>query len=174
MTREKDKNMISSRQVLRIAVGICLGLFAQLATAADWRTYQVPSYGFAMLVPAGTAVKEQEWGGGWGGLQAQSDGVKLYGRAKLGAQATDAEIEKYAVQVIGIPAAEWKRVDSGTNQNGWARYRVFEAVRGSRLFFGAYGVGPQGNYLLYLETTVADYNAHKTDYRTWYDSIRLQ
>ena len=33
--------------------------------------------------------------------------------------------------------------------------------------------GKQGNYLLYLETTVSDYNEHKADYIKWYESIRL-
>ena len=36
-----------------------------------------------------------------------------------------------------------------------------------------FGVGKKGNYLLYLETTVDDYNAHKADYNKWYESIRL-
>jgi hypothetical protein len=34
-------------------------------------------------------------------------------------------------------------------------------------------VGKRGNYLLYLETTVADYDEHKADYNKWYESIRL-
>ena len=50
---------------------------------------------------------------------------------------------------------------------------AFEAVRGGKLYFGGYGVGAKGNYLLYLETTVDDYNAHKSDYNKWYESIRL-
>jgi len=173
MTREKDKNMISSTQVLRIAAGICLGLFAQLSTAADWQTYRAPSYGFSMLIPTGVTPKEQEWPGGWGGITAEFEGVKVNGQAKLGVAHTDAEIEKYSVGVIGVPAKSWRIIDSGTNQNGWTRYRVFEAVRGSALFFGAYGVGKKGNYLVYMQTTAADYNAHQAEYRKWYDSIRL-
>ena len=56
---------------------------------------------------------------------------------------------------------------------GWGRYRTFRATSGSKLVFGGYGVGPKGNYLLYLETTPADYNEHKADYDKWYESIRL-
>ena len=36
-----------------------------------------------------------------------------------------------------------------------------------------YGVGKRGNYLLYLETTPADYMASKIEYDKWYESIRL-
>jgi hypothetical protein len=149
-----------------------LCLVAQYA-AADWKYYQAKDYGFSMLVPEGTRMSSRELGGGWGSLSGVSEGVKLYGMAKLGAKESDAEIEKFAVRTIGIPAAEWKQIDSGKGR-GWERYKTFEAVRGGKLYFGGYGVGPKGNYLLYLETTVADYNAHKADYMKWYESIRLE
>jgi hypothetical protein len=156
----------------RVLAGALLLGMAQNAAAAEWQYYEAKSYGFSMLVPTGTTIKEREWGGGWGQLWAEHEGVKLYGLAKLGAKESDQEIEKFAVRVIGIPANEWKLIDSGKGQ-GWERYRTFEAVRGDRLYFGGYGVGRRGNYLLYLETTVSDYNAHKADYRKWYESVRL-
>jgi hypothetical protein len=149
-----------------------VGVIAQ-SGAADWKYYEAKAYGFSMLVPDGVTVKEREWEGGWGALLAEFEGVKLHGLAKLGAKETDADIEKFAVRIIGIPANEWRMVDSGRGQQGFERYRTFEAVRGSRLYFGGYGVGKRGNYLLYLETTVDDYNGHKADYLKWYESIRL-
>ena len=165
--------MISKAQWLRLAAGICLALAVQAAGAAEWRTYRASSYGFSMLIPTGVTPTTREWPGGWGGLTAEFEGVRVNGQAKLGAHESDAAIEKYAVGVIGVPASAWRIVDSGTNQNGWARYRLFEAVRGSTFFFGGYGVGPRGNYLLYMQTTVADYNAHKAEYAKWYDSLKL-
>jgi hypothetical protein len=56
---------------------------------------------------------------------------------------------------------------------GFARSKTFEAVNGNKLYFGGYGVERQGSYLLYLETTVDDYNEHKADYKKWYDSIKV-
>ena len=144
----------------------------QIAAAADWHLYEAKKYGFSMLVPAGVAVKEKEWGGGWGELWAEHEGVKRHGLSKLGAKESDGDIETFAVRTIGIPANEWKMIDSGRGQ-GWERYKTFEAVRGRALYFGGYGVGVKGNYLLYLETTVSDYNDHKSDYVKWYESIRL-
>ena len=151
--------------------GALLCCIAQFA-AADWKSYTAPSYGFSMLIPEGTKMKEKELGGGWGQLWGDSDGVKLYGLAKLGAKESDADIEKYAVGIIGIPAKEWKMIDAGSGR-GFERYRTFEAVRGNKLYFGGYGVGKKGNYLLYVETTVDDYDHHKADYKKWYDSIHL-
>lgn len=147
--------------------------FASVAGAAEWKHYETKPYGFSMLVPSAVTVREREFGGGWGGLYAEFEGVKLYGRAKLGAAESDADIEKYALGIIGMPAASWTKVDSGNNQRGFQRYRTFRASDGSKLVFGGYGVGAKGNYLLYLETTASDYNAHKSDYDKWYQSIRL-
>jgi len=144
----------------------------QVGAAADWQYYEAKKYGFSMLVPTGVTVKEREWAGGWGQLWAEYEGVKLYGLSKMGAKESDGDIEKFAVRVIGIPAGEWKMIDAGRGR-GWERYRTFEAVRGNALYFGGYGVGPKGNYLLYLETTVSDYNEHKSDYIKWYESVRL-
>ena len=77
------------------------------AFAADWKHYETKPYGFSMLVPAGVTVREREWGDGWGGLYAEHEGVRLYGRAKLGARESDDDIEKYALRIIGIPAGAW-------------------------------------------------------------------
>jgi hypothetical protein len=157
-----------------IVLAAMVGLSSLAAAATGWKHYEAKSYAYSMLVPVGVAMKEREWGGGWGGLTADFEGVKLNGLAKLGAKESDAEIEKFAVRTIGIPAREWTRVDSGEHQQGWERYRTFQATRGAKLYFGGYGVGRQGNYLLFLETTVADFNAHKADYMKWYESIRLE
>ena len=157
--------------ISKLLAGALLCVMAQVAVA-DWKYWEAKNYGYSMLIPQGATMKTRELGGGWGSLYGESEGVKLYGMAKLGAKESDAEIEKFAVKTIGIPAAEWKMIDSGKGR-GWERYKTFEAVRGSKLYFGGYGVGRQGNYLLYLETTVSDYNDHKADYIKWYESIRL-
>ncbi len=162
------------KRVTKLFIGAFVVLAAQATVASDWKHYEAKSYGFSMLVPSGVAVREREWGGGWGGINAEFEGVRLYGLAKLGAKATDAEIERFAVQTIGIPAGEWTMVDSGANQRGWGRYKTFRAIKGAKLYFGGYGVGPKGNYLLYLETTPADYKEHEGDYNKWYESIRLE
>ena len=163
---------MTTKLVARVFAGALLCMVAQLA-AADWKRYEAKDYDFSMLVPEGTKMTEKELGGGWGQLWGNADGVKLYALAKLGKKESNEEIEKYAVRTIGIPANEWKQVDAGGGQ-GFERSKTFEAVRGNKLYFGGYGVGAHGNYLLYLETTVEDYNAHKADYMKWYKSIRVE
>ena len=149
-------------------------LSTAVVSASDWRQYEAKAYGFSMLVPDGAAVRERESSGGWGGMNASFEGVKVHGLARLGTKENDADIERFAVQVIGIPASQWTMIDAGANQNGWGRYRTFRAASGQKLYFGGYGVGPKGNYLMYLETTVSDYNEHKADFTRWYESIRLE
>jgi hypothetical protein len=155
----------------KLIAGALLCMVSQFA-AADWKYWESKPYSYSMLVPEGTKMTTRELGGGWGEAWGESDGVRFYGLAKLGAKESDAEIEKFAIKTIPIPAGEWKKIDSGTGR-GFERYNTFEAVRGNDLYFGGYGVGKQGNYLLYLKTTVSDYNAHKADYIKWYESIRL-
>jgi len=166
--------MKNSSVTLRFLFSAFLVALPAIASASEWLQYESKPYGFAMLIPSGTSTKETEWTGGWGGLTAVSEGVKLFGLARLGARATDDEIEKFAVQTIGIPASAWTRIEQGTNKNGWNRYRIFQATQGSKLVFGAYGVGLKGNYLLYLETTPADFKEYRADYDKWYASIRVQ
>jgi hypothetical protein len=165
---------MKTKNAVQFLCSLLLASLAAIAVASDWVEYESKPYGFAMLIPAGTSTKESEWSGGWAGLTATSDGVKLFGLAKLGARATDEEIEKFAVQTIGIPAGGWSQIEEGKERNGWNRYRIFQATQGSKLVFGAYGVGLKGNYLLYLETTPADFKEHRADFDKWYRSIRVQ
>ena len=155
---------------LALLTGLVL---CSVALAADWKYYETKQYGFSMLVPSGAKLQTREWGGGWGGMSSTFEGVKFYGLAKLGAKESNADIEKYALSVIGIPESAWTKVDQGSNTRGWERYYVFKANVGARLVYGMYGVGKKGNYLLYLDTTPGDYMDHKTDYDKWYESIRL-
>lgn len=148
-------------------------LMFSAAQASDWKYYETKQYGFSMLVPTGAKLQTREWGGGWGGMKSEYEGISFYGLAKLGPKESDADIEKYALNVIGIPASAWTKVDQATNVRGWDRSYVFKANVGSRLIFGMYGVGKKGNYLLYLDTTPGDYMDHKADYDKWYESIRL-
>jgi len=158
----------------RTLIAATLVLSTATAVAEGWKTYEAKAYGFSMLIPEGTTIKEKEWKGGWGGMYATHEGVHFYGIAKLGTKATDEEIEKFAVDLIGIPAAEWTKIDSGKDKNGWARYHTFKATKGSKLYFAAYGVGPKGTYLLYLETTPTDFKENRADYDKWYASIELE
>lgn len=125
-----------------------------------------------MLVPSGTRMETREFGAGWGGLRGESGGVRVVGIAKLGAPEPAAEIERFGVEVTAIPWSHWEVIDSGSGQ-GWHWYKTVTARQGDRLFFGGYGVGDRGSYLLLLETTPADFQAYRADYDTWYDSIRL-
>ncbi len=140
---------------------------------AEWKIYKSSDYGFAMLVPEGTKMAGKDFGQGWGGLYCTVEGVELYGLAKLGTQATPEEIEKFAIEVSKIPADNWKLTDSGSGSSGWKWYRTYQATGGDNMVVAVLGTGPRGSYLLFLKTTVSDYNANKSDYMTWYNSLTL-
>ena len=157
---------------VKLIAGALLCVASQLA-AADWNPYEAPAYGISMLVPSGMKMQEQMLDGGWSRVYGSLGGLKLYGLAKPGEKETDAAIEKFASQVIGIPSSDWKMIDKGKGR-GFEHYRTFQAGRANKLWFGGYGVSAKGNYLLYIETTVDDYESHKADYRKWYESIHVE
>jgi len=148
-------------------------LLLSASALADWKYYEAKKYGFSRMVAEGASLSTREYSGGWGGISGSSEGVKFHGQAKLGAKESNEDIEKYAVNLIGVPASAWVKTDQLTNTRGWERGYVFKANVGSRMLFGMYGVGAKGNYLLYLDTTPDDYMNHKKDYDKWYESIRL-
>jgi hypothetical protein len=153
---------------------IFLTLVGSTAIAGDeWESYSSDEYGFSMLIPEGTKPVEKEAGGGWGGLYAKADGVELYGLAKLAVQASPEEIEKFAVKETGIPDDKWTKVDEGKGENGFKWYRVYKAKHAGKIVFGAAGTGPKGSYLIFLRTTESDFNAHKADYESWYESVKV-
>ena len=106
-------------------------------------------------------------------MSGREGDVLFYAQAKLGAKQSNEDIEQYALRTIGISAAAWTKIDQGQNVRGFERYATFKANLGSKLYYAMYGVGKRGNYLLYLETTPADYMASKIEYDKWYESIRL-
>lgn len=171
---DDESPRVRRRLLLPAAAALAACLWASPLPAQEWKTYESDAFGFSMLVPSDASVKEKEWEGGWGGLTVRHEGVTLWGLAKLGTKYSAEEIEAYGVRVTGIPAASWKVVDKGQGDSGWIWYRTVEAVSGGVLVFGGYGVGPKGSYLLVMKTTTADYEKYRSDYRTWYDSVRLK
>jgi hypothetical protein len=167
------QGIASCRIASRFVLALASLLMSAAAFASDWKYYDASQYGFSMNVPAGAGVVTREWGGGWGGITGVFEGVRFHGLAKLGAKESNEDIERYAVNIIGVPAGAWTRVDTVSNTRGWERGAVFRANVGGRVLFGMYGVGPRGNYLLYLDTSAEDYAAYKAEFDNWYTSIRL-
>mgnify|MGYP003335235192 CR=1 FL=1 len=167
------QKLLPGKYLAMLAAFIMAAMGASAWASEDWVTYRASDYGFSMLVPSGTEFVEREGPNGWAELYAEYDGVQLYGLTKRGEQATAAEIEAVGLKITGIPASKWTTINSGKNQNGWKWYETVEASQGDTLIVGDYGTGPSGSYLLLLRTTSSDYRAHKADYISWYNSIRL-
>lgn len=161
------------RHIFLILMAFLIAAPGALAQDGDgWETYYANDYGFSMLVPAGTRLETKEWPGGWAGLYGEHEGVAVIGVARLGEWASAEEIERFGVEVTGIPDEKWTEIDRGEG-HGWKWYRTVKATQGSKLVFGGYGTGPKGSYLLLLVTTPSDFNEYRADYDTWYESIRL-
>lgn len=162
------------RTLSTTALSLAAILLAGIASAQEgWVKYDAQEYGFSMLIPEGTKLAEREYGGGWGELRAEHEGVKLYALAKLGEWATPEQIEQVGVKLTGIPGSFWTTVSQGENKQGWTWYRTVQARGNGKVIVGDYGTGKRGSYLLILETTEADFKQYEPDYVKWYQSIRL-
>jgi hypothetical protein len=154
------------------AVALVSGAGLGAARADEWTLYEAREYGFAMLVPEGATLREREYGGGWAGLYGESEGVELFGLARLGEPASAEEIERFAVEATGIDDDAWEEVDSGSG-GGWRWYRTVRARSGGRVIYGGYGTGPRGSYLLLVRAPASDFDAARADFEHWYESVRL-
>jgi hypothetical protein len=165
-----------SRSLVPALVLLVLGLGVVPVAAAGgdgWQTYKDAKFGFAMKVPKGAKLKEREWPGGWGGLYGKVGDVEVLGIAKLGAQHSPGDIERYGVTVTGIAEEHWKVIDQGKDSNGWKWFKAAVVTDGETVLFGGYGVGPKGSYLIFLKTSAEDYEENESEYEKWYDSIEL-
>jgi hypothetical protein len=148
-------------------------LSASSASGQSWGVFKSDKFGFAMLVAPGTSWAARDFGKGWGGIYARTGVVEFFGVAKLGTFAPAAELELTGVLVTGIPIAAWRKVQEGTQQNGWKWFKSYEARGNGKLILAVIGNGPRGSYLLLMGTTQADYEANKALYLQWYDKLTV-
>ncbi len=138
-----------------------------LMAQGGWTTYSSAKHGFSMLIPQGTRMADKEYGDGWAGANGNHDGVEFHGVAKLGI-AAEADIVRFGVQYTGIGEDHWDMVDQGRD------FKVYKARQGDKAVLAAVVVGTKAGFLLFLRTTDADLNEHKTDYEKWYKSVKIQ
>ena len=139
----------------------------------SWEKYSSEKFGFSMLVPKDTKLVSKDYGGGWGGLSADVNGVEIYGAARLGVQAELAEIQAFGTIASGVPLSAWTKESDGKDANGWTWWHTYRASAGDKLLYAVLGTGAKGSYLLFLRTTSSDFEAHKDDYQKWYSNIAL-
>jgi hypothetical protein len=153
-------------------VGVVL---AASAAAEDWSVFKSDRFGFAMNVAPGTAWEAQDYGKGWGGIRAKKGVIDFVGIVKLGYQAAPKELGDSAILLTKVPAEDWHKVDEGKNNAGWNWWQTYEARNHvtKRVLFTVLGTGKRGSYILFLETTHADFAAHKAVYDQWYRSLYL-
>jgi hypothetical protein len=148
---------------------------AASATAQGWSVFKSDRFGFAMLVAPGTRWEAQDFGGGWGGIRAKKGVLEFVGIVKLDYAAPPKELGEAAVMLTRVPQAAWRQVDKGRNNAGWNWWQTYEARNSNtgRVLFTVLGTGRRGSYILFLETSQADFAANRALYDQWYRSLTL-
>jgi len=167
---------------MRTALLTVLAMFvAATAAAQGWKVFRSDRFAFAMLVAPGTEWTARDFGGGWGGISAEKGVFELRAICKLREHTDATKMEQTAVEITGIPATAWTKVDEGVGRrdglgaNGWSFWRTYLAKnsRTHRMVYAVLGHGPHGSYLLLLGTTEADYTANERLYQQWYRSLTV-
>lgn len=154
---------------------------AATAAAQGWKVFRSDRFGFAMLVAPGMEWTARDFGHGWGGIAAEKGVFEFRAICKLREHADATKMEQAAVEVTGIPATAWTKIDEGVGRrdglgaNGWSFWRTYLAKnsRTHRMVYAVLGHGPRGSYLLLLGTTEADYRVNERLYQQWYRSLTV-
>ena len=160
---------------------LLVAFVAASAAAQGWEVFKSDRFGFAMLVAPGMKWTARDFGSGWGGITAEKGVFEFRAICKKGEHSDATKMEQTAVEVTGIPANAWTKIDEGVGRrdglgaNGWRFWRTYLAKnsRTHRMVYAVLGHGPHGSYLLLLETTEADYVAHESLYKQWYRSLTV-
>ncbi|MHC4884493.1 MAG: hypothetical protein ACYTGH_05340 [Planctomycetota bacterium] len=154
-------------------VSVCLLTGTLVGAEIEWVKKSWKEYGLSMRVPKAMKMATRESRGGWGELYGEVENVQLYVLSKLGEQATEDDIVRFARKEIGTKNVEWELEESGTNLGGWTWYKAYTAVKGKHVYLCGMGTGPKGSYFLYLRTTIKSYKKHEAQYEAWYASLKL-
>lgn len=134
---------------------LCLLAFgtSALVSAGGSDIFKTDNHGFSMLVPSGVKIEEHNVGSGWSGLHFKvSETTQVWVHAKQGFfDATPNELRKLAVNAADIPATYWTPVKELT---------------------GILGVASEGDFVIFLASTEADYLADMADFERRFASIR--
>lgn len=158
---------------------VCLSALAVLsaasatAQAGPWKRHRSKKLGFSMPVPRGTAFTETSWPGGWGGLAADRDGLKLLVAVKPGEKKTAAQIEALAHRLSGIADKHWTVKRTRKARGGWGWFNIARASHGKNVAHAVYGLGPRGTYLMLALTSPAGARKHRAALARWTRGVRL-
>ena len=160
-----------SNRIFSIGSAMLFLVAFQVSAESDWKEYKAEKWGFEMSVPEGTKCKDKKEGA-WGGLHCKYEGVHLAAVSRDGVY-TNQKIVKWAVKHLGVQKKYWSKIDEGKDSKGWVWYKVYKAQKGNRLWLAGTGTGKTKSYLIFLKTTVSDFEENESAYQKWYASVKL-
>lgn len=130
-----------------------------------------------MLVPKGARQIPLKEGKGWTGVQFDvSKDTQIWVYAKQGDfYATPEELRKFAVKASDIPANNWTPIKemTGKNISGFKWLESYHASGNSHWVIAMLGVGPKGDFVIFLGSNDAEYHAYEADFEKWFSSIKV-
>jgi hypothetical protein len=157
-----------------------LALFMALAGRAhaekQWTEYRNEELGFRMLVPPGAKPVTQLAADGWGQISFRAGSTtSVTALVKMGPPAPVDRIRQYASGVAGLTADHWTRLGDPARDTaaGFTWVEAWTATDGNTLIVAILAHGPRGNYVVFVTTTVKEYQKAQSQFTAWASSINV-
>ena len=155
-----------------------LALLVAFAGHAEkqWTEYRNEELGFRMLVPPGVQPVTQLAPDGWGSISFKAGrATTISALVKMGPPVPVDRIRQYAAGVAGLSADHWTRVGDPARDaaGGFTWLEAWTASDGNTLIVAILAHGPRGNYVIFVTTTVKEYQKAQPQFAAWASSINV-
>lgn len=161
------------RQLRPILLAALVIAFSGIALAA-WTEFKSDDFGFTMLAPEGVKPEAHDYGHGWGGVHfAAGEHTEVLAIAHKGADVGPDAVREFAVEAAEVAADHWTKGESGKDVDGFKWIESWTASDDKHFVVAVLGAGPKGNYVIFVTSTHAEYDAAKADFEKFFKSIKV-
>ena len=168
--------MRRERAFVAAVLALLLALAGQGHAERQWTEYRNQDLGFRMLVPPGAKPVTQLAPEGWGQISFKAgSATTIRALVKMGPAVPVDRIRQYASGVAGLSADHWTRVGDPSRDAaaGFTWVEAWTASDGNTLIVAILAHGPRGNYVIFVTTTVKEYQKAQSQFTLWASSINV-
>ena len=168
--------MRQGRAFVVAALALLVALAGHAHAEKQWTEYRNQELGFRMLVPPGVQPVTQLAPDGWGSISFKAGSATTVSAVvKMGPAVPVDRIRQYAAGVAGLSADHWTRVGDPARDAaaGFTWVEAWTASDGNTLIVAILGHGSRGNYVIFVTTTVKQYQKAQPQFAAWASSIRV-
>lgn len=144
-------------------------VFVVMGSVSAQGNIDTKAYKFSMVIPEDFGFKQSEKDG-----FTKIEGYNKETETKINAYAYVGAIDKQKVydfgsKESGIAKKSWEEIDSGTDQNGFAWWEIYEAEVGEKVMYAVVAKNKYSEvyYMFYALATPESYELNQDQYLEW-------